>query len=197
MADLKTLRKQICAEREKLTQEFQQLAAAKVVSSIYDTEEFLQSKTIAAYIAVNGEMNPAPLLAQAWSMGKRCYLPVLAANRTLKFALYNKDDKLVKSYFGIPEPNVDADTASDQLIKPEDLDLVILPLVGFDVDGNRLGMGGGYYDTTFAFTKASPPDHIPYLMGIAYEFQNLSHLDQQPWDVPLNMIVTEIQTRRF
>ncbi len=193
MTDLKKLRKQLCAERAKLTAEFQQRAAIKVAKSICETEVFQKSNNIAAYLAFNGEMDPAPVLAQAWDMGKNCYLPVLTPDKNLKFALYNEGDPLVDNHYGIPEPYAD----TDRTIQAEDLDLVIVPLVGFDVDGNRLGMGGGYYDRTFAFTKKSDAEHLPFLIGIAYEFQNMSQIDKEPWDVPLNMIVTEIQTRRF
>ncbi len=193
MTDLKMLRKQLCVERAKLTAEFQQRAAEKVAKCICDTEVFQKSNNIAAYLAFNGEMDPAPVLAQAWDMGKNCYLPMLAPEKNLKFALYNEGDPLVDNHYGIPEPYADP----EKIIAPEDLDLIIVPLVGFDVDCNRLGMGGGYYDRTFAFTKNSNAEDLPFLMGIAYEFQNMSQIDKEPWDVPLNMIVTEIQTRRF
>ena len=193
MTDLKMLRKQLCAERAKLTVEFQERAALKVATSVCESKVFQQSNSVAAYLAFNGEMDPAPVLAQAWDMGKNCYLPILAPEKTLKFVLYNEGDPLIENHYGIPEPYTDP----EKIIAPEDLDLVIVPLVGFDVDGNRLGMGGGYYDKTFAFTKASSSETLPFLTGIAYEFQNMSQLDKEPWDVPLNMIVTEIQTRRL
>ena len=116
-------------------------------------------------------------------------------DKKLLFSIYNEGDPLVNSHCGIPEPY----KKSDNLIDPKDLDLVITPLVGFDVDGNRLGMGGGYYDRTFAFTKqhSDDDDHGPCLIGVAYEFQNISQVPTESWDVPLDKLVTEIQRREF
>lgn len=191
MKDLKALRKKICAERAKLSADFQQQAANKVAEELKQTKIFTDSNHIAFYLAVNGEMDVAPLMQFAWELGKSCYLPIVNKDSTLSFALYNEGDPLFKNIYDIPEPYVKEDT----LIRAKDLDTVIMPLVGFDLDGNRLGMGGGYYDRTFAFVKDNTKKQPPCLIGVAYEFQNISHFDQESWDVPLDMIATEIQLR--
>jgi len=89
--------------------------------------------------------------------------------------------------FNIPEPVV----RHDRLIAPRDLDLVILPLLGFDHDCNRIGMGGGFYDRTFAFMHRL--NHIagPYLLGLAHEIQRVEVLVMQRWDIPLDAVATE------
>ena len=95
---------------------------------------------------------------------------------------------MYKNRYGIPEP---AHPNKARNFPLRSLDLVLMPLVGFDTQGNRLGMGGGYYDRSFAFLHRHSHWRKPHLMGTAYEFQRLSKLDAQPWDVPLDAIVTE------
>lgn len=193
MADLKVLRKQICQERAKLSTAFQQQAAIKVADAICHTELFKQSQHIAAYTPINSEIDPTQLMRYAWDQEKLCYLPVLDKNKQLLFCLYEEGDPLINNRFDIPEPYITA----EKLIDPQDLDIVITPLVGFDVDGNRMGMGGGYYDRTFTFTKGAASEDKPCLIGIAYEFQNISKIDKEAGDVLLDMVVTEIQLRDF
>ena len=185
------LRKQICNKRAELSVDFRQQSAQKIADTISAMKIFQQSERIALYFAMNGEVDPSLLMQYAWNAGKTCYLPVLTKHKTLQFVKYAKDDLLVNNSFNIPEPNL----TQDDLIAPEDLDMVIVPLVGFDINGNRLGMGCGYYDRTFSFTKNSSGHQKTCLVGVAYEFQNLSQIDANPWDVPMNIIVTEITSR--
>jgi 5-formyltetrahydrofolate cyclo-ligase len=149
------------------------------------------SRRIAAYLPVNGEMDPRPLMDHLWSLGKTLYLPVLAGfpERKLWFSAYRPGEPLVNNRFGIPEP------ARAQLGRASTvfLDLVLLPLVAFDATGNRLGMGGGYYDHCFAFIKRRRHWRKPRLIGMAYEFQRLPLIDPRPWDVPLDAVATELR----
>ena len=147
------------------------------------------SQRIAAYLPVNGEMDPRPLMDHLWSLGKTLYLPVLASfpERSLWFASYRPGDPLVNNRFGIPEPTRIHPRRASAVF----LDLVLLPLVAFDTTGNRLGMGGGYYDHCFAFIKRRRHWRKPRLMGMAYEFQRLPVIDSGPWDVPLDAVATE------
>lgn len=187
MIDTQKLRKEILNKRAKLTPDFQQQAAIKVANFISNTNIFRNSTRIAAYFPVRGEMDPRPLIKQAWQENKTCYLPIIMNNHKLLFAEYNKNDLLINNVYSIPEPCRE----TRKLINPRNLDMVIVPLIAFDINGNRLGTGAGYYDRTFAFTKQSQRGNKPYLIGIAYEFQKTSGLSPQSWDVPLNMIVTE------
>lgn len=183
MLDKQKLRQQISAKRAKLTPAFQQQAAKKVANSIINKDIYQKSQYIAAYIAVQGEVDPLPLMQHAWSANKICYLPILTKERKLLFAKYEPNDPLINNRYNIPEPQ------PDNLINPQDLDLVITPLVAFDKDNNRLGTGAGYYDRTFAFIKETK-NHKPYLIGIAYELQKVAELSPDPWDIPLDIIVT-------
>jgi 5-formyltetrahydrofolate cyclo-ligase len=136
-------------------------------------------------------MDPRPLMDHLWSMGKTLYLPVLVnfSDRRLWFSAYTPGDTLVCNRYGIPEPlRVHAGR-----IRTAALDLVLMPLVAFDGMGHRLGMGGGYYDHSFAFLNRRLHWRKPRLMGLAYEFQRLSLIEPEHWDVPLDAVATEQQ----
>ena len=162
-------------------------AVARHVSAQPDLRE---PGYVAGYWAVGGEvplhavqLRLAP--AQVWC------LPVLQADGSLRFAPWRAGDPLVNNRFGIPEPEVEPAST----LPPEAMSVVLVPLVGFDRAGNRLGMGGGYYDRAFAFRRAGPG---PLLVGVGYGWQALdAPLEAMAWDVPLDAVVTEHGFRRF
>jgi len=123
---------------------------------------------------------------QALADGKRCYVPVISGTR-LRFAPWTPDSLLRKNRFGILEPAI----ATEQLLVPAALELVLVPLVAFDAQCNRIGMGGGYYDRSFAGHTAGGAQS---LVGIAHELQKIEMLAMQPWDVTLDCVVTESHT---
>lgn len=163
-------------------------ALADVVAALAD---FRDASHVAVYIAMDGEIDPAPLVARARQAGKQLYLPVLAPDggNRLEFAHWLPDTPLYPNRFRIPEPH------TDNPYPPGKLDLVFTPLVAFDAQGNRLGMGGGFYDRSFAFLKSGRPK--PRLIGLAYEFQHLPSLDHQAWDIPLAGVATDHGFYRF
>lgn len=116
--------------------------------------------------------------------GKQVYLPIVHG-KSLKFARFTEQTHLQKNRFGIDEPVAVATLQTDRL------NLVLAPLVAFDQNGNRLGMGGGYYDRTFAFlAKCARPAALK-LVGVAFEFQRTELPNPRPWDIPLDAVVTE------
>ncbi len=118
-------------------------------------------------------------------------LPVLGQGHRLHFAPWRPGAALVHNRFGIPEPDVDAAA----LLEPEAMALVVMPLVGFDLGGRRLGMGGGWYDRNFAFRlRAAAP---PWLVGAAFDLQQVDRLDAADWDVPLDAVCTESALHDF
>lgn len=138
---------------------------------------------VAGYWAVDGEV---PLLALLAAPCDFVYcLPVLQPGKRLRFAPWRSGDPLVQNRFGIPEPDLEPGS----LIDPELLDHVLLPLLGFDARGHRLGTGGGYYDRSFAFRHGNA--RSPRLVGIGYACQEVDALPAADWDVPLDLIVTE------
>ena len=189
MNSRETLRTTIRAKRRALTLQQRQKFSRQFARHFSKTRLFRNSERIAFYMANDGELDPSELMAIAWSMGKDCFLPVLTAphDKSLLFARYKPDEPLVYNQFGIPEPYV----AARHRVKARNLDLIVMPLVAFDALGNRIGMGGGYYDRTLSFLKARSYWHKPILAGIGYGFQQVPKIESESWDVPLTYIATE------
>ncbi len=160
--------------------------AVQLARMLASSPVFKRSQRVATYLPNDGEMDLRPLIRRAWSLGKHCYLPVLNRHR-LWFLPYQPDTPLVKNRFGIPEP----DLSPRRRWPLQTLDLVLAPLVAFDDHGNRLGMGGGYYDQTFAYLASRTHWRRPVIIGVAYEFQRVAELPSHPWDVPLHGVATE------
>lgn len=176
-------------QRRALTPQQRQHAALGLERRLGKHPLFLRSKHIAFYLPNDGEMDVTPLIERAWAMGKRCYLPVLSPlyHNRLWFAPYTGRDRLVLNRFGIPEP----DLSWSNMRPAWSLDLILTPLVAFDSEGNRLGMGGGYYDRTLAYLSRRHVWRKPHLIGTAYSFQQVEELPCQSWDVPLHGIATD------
>jgi 5-formyltetrahydrofolate cyclo-ligase len=189
MINREQLRTEMRIRRRRLAQPERDACAARLARVAAREPLIRSSRRIALYLPVNGEMDPQPLMDTLWSMGKTIYLPVLAnfPARSLWFSAYSPGDPLVCNRFGIPEP----ERVHDRRIRAAALDLALLPLVAFDALGHRLGMGGGYYDHCFAFLNRRFHWRKPRLMGLAYEFQRLTLIEPEPWDVPLDAIATE------
>jgi 5-formyltetrahydrofolate cyclo-ligase len=184
----KSIRKEMLQQRSLLKPKQCDHASSIIAQHLARTPVFLRSKRIAFYFANNNEVDPQSLFFKAIKMGKNCFIPVLhpVKHNQLWFAPYRPGDCLIKNNYGILEP----DLTSAKIIPAWTLDLVITPLVAFDTLCHRLGMGGGYYDRTFAFTLQHK-HHKPSLIGLAYEFQKVSQLATNTWDVPLNWVITE------
>ena len=183
------LRRSLRQQRRALTPHQRREASAALDRRLGPHPLFLRSRHIAFYLPNDGEMDLSPLLHRALAMGKKCYLPVLSPlyHNRLWFAPYHDESELALNRFGIPEPIVNWAG-----MRPAwTLDLVLTPLVAFDAAGNRLGMGGGYYDRTLAYLTRRRHWHKPHLLGTAYAFQQVESLPHEPWDVPLHGVVTE------
>ncbi|TVZ37518.1 5-formyltetrahydrofolate cyclo-ligase [Alteromonadaceae bacterium 2753L.S.0a.02] len=180
------LRAEIRKARRALSPQQQKSAAIQLGKIVCAKALYHRAQHIALYIANDGEISPHEILSHARRHGKHCYLPALAG-KTLHFREYPPGGTLTENRFGIPEPIERYAT-----VEPEQLDLVLLPLVAFDAQGNRLGMGGGFYDRTFSF-KLQQPSTKPTLIGLAHALQQQSELSRDNWDIPLNAIATEAQ----
>ncbi|MDQ7017013.1 MAG: 5-formyltetrahydrofolate cyclo-ligase [Gammaproteobacteria bacterium] len=180
------LRQQMIQRRLKLTPAQQQHSALALQKQLFQSAEVINSQHIAAYWSVRGEIETAAILRHAEKLGKNLYLPLLTDDHQLHFAPYQHNSPMQANQFRIPEPVV----TNEQLIKAENLDLVLVPLLAFDNKGNRLGMGGGYYDRTFEFKQNNKQGKKPLLVGLAHGFQQVETLEAEPWDVPLDFVVT-------
>lgn len=155
----------------------------------------LGSRRIACFLPNDGEVDLRPLIARLWEMGKRCYLPVLSPlfHNRLWFAPYYPDSPMGDNRFGIPEPR----GGLRELVGPRALDLILTPLVAFDLHGNRLGMGGGFYDRTLAYLPQRQYWMRPHLLGVAFGFQQVATVPAAVWDVPLAGVATDEGVYRF
>ncbi|HQU16522.1 MAG: 5-formyltetrahydrofolate cyclo-ligase [Chromatiales bacterium 21-64-14] len=186
--NLQAIRKEMRARRRALTDAEHDTCAESMARRLAATNWFQRSRRVACYLAVDGELDPEPVIQRAWALGKTVYLPVLdpLCDR-LWFASYDPGDRLAKNRFGIPEPvHLDG-----RRIPPWTLDLVLTPLVAFAAHGERLGMGGGFYDRTFAYLRGRRCWHKPRLVGLAYEFQKIPSLTRREWDIPLHGCATD------
>ena len=144
----------------------------------------LRCKHIAGYLANDGEPSNHTFMQRCQQSKHIYYLPVINKQK-LTFARYQAATALVNNKFNIPEPY------TSHTLPAKFISAVLLPLVGFDKQGNRLGMGGGFYDRTLSFIRRSPCYKRPLLIGIAYNVQMVNKINKQPWDIPLDAVVTE------
>lgn len=185
--DRDALRRDLRARRRTLAPAQRVAAAERLADGLLALPFAPQAGYVAGYWAMDGEIG-----LHAWQLRlprtvTYC-LPVLHAGKRLRFAPWRPGETLVANCFGIPEPGVDAAS----LLEAQAMAMVVLPLVGFDATGQRLGSGGGWYDRSFAFrrTHAAPP----WLVGAAFSLQQLGALDTQPWDVPLDAVCSDART---
>ncbi|MDX9873284.1 MAG: 5-formyltetrahydrofolate cyclo-ligase [Spongiibacteraceae bacterium] len=180
--DRSALRRQLRRRRQSLTRHQQQRAARRLAAVVLRRPELRRVQHIALYLPQDGEISPLPLVNELLARGKCVYLPVLRPGSLLRFRRFPAA-RMRRNRFGIAEP-------LGRDVRPEHLDLVFLPLVGFDRYGGRLGMGGGYYDRSFAFVRSGRVRR-PLLVGLGHAFQEVERLPIEPWDVPLAAIATE------
>jgi 5-formyltetrahydrofolate cyclo-ligase len=182
------IRTDMRARRRGLSARQQQQAANQLATHVCRQGFFRHARRLAFYLPNDGELDPTPILELAVAAGKQAYLPVLdpLRARTLHFVRWQPGEPLVPNRFGIPEPSL----KSARFAPPWTLDVVFMPLVAFDGTGNRLGMGGGFYDRTLAHCYQTQRQR-PRLVGVAHHFQQLGCLPADPWDIPLHAVATE------
>jgi len=182
------IRQQLRQQRRGLSPAEQKQAAHSLCRQLVTSPLFLRSQRIACYFANDGEIDLQPVINRIWRMGKECYLPILGglAHNRLDFVRYLRGEALLANRYNILEPE-----ARHQSVPPWAIDLVLLPLVAFDIYGNRLGMGGGYYDRTLSYLRWRRWWRTPCLIGVAHDFQQIETLPSEAWDIPLNGVVTE------
>ncbi|WP_314104531.1 5-formyltetrahydrofolate cyclo-ligase [uncultured Stenotrophomonas sp.] len=187
MTDPRSALRQQLRQRRRDIPAAQRLAAAEQLADALLALPFAPTDGhVAGYWALDGE-----IALHRWQMrlpdtATYC-LPVLAGD-TLRFAPWRPGQPLTANRYGIPEPDV----AIGDTLAPAQLALVVAPLVGFDAQGRRLGMGGGWYDRSFAFRQSRPAP--PWLVGVGFSVQQVDALPVQPWDVAVDAICTDATT---
>ncbi|MGC9402543.1 5-formyltetrahydrofolate cyclo-ligase [Vibrio genomosp. F10 str. 9ZC157] len=180
------IRSQIRTARNQLHSDTQHQAGIDLIQQFSTLPECSASSHIALYLSTDGEINTTPLIEWLWAQGKSTYLPVLHpfSKGHLLFLHYTPTTPLALNRYQIVEPKL-----NQALVKPvAELDLICTPLVAFDSTGQRLGMGGGYYDRTLETWFKHKQGPVP--IGLAHDCQYIETLPSEIWDVPLPKIVT-------
>lgn len=187
------LRNHLRQVRNQLSLHQRRAAAKKLLHVALREGLFLKHQRIGFYLPFEGEMDLLPLLNKALWLGKSCHLPVVPRRfeKKLGFTQLSRHPNWYLNRYGIHEH------WSPRSLRARQLDLLFVPLVGFDEAGYRLGMGGGFYDTSLAYLKHRNIWRKPYLVGIGYECQKVARVPRDPWDMPLDAALTESRLYHF
>jgi 5-formyltetrahydrofolate cyclo-ligase len=181
-SDLRTAGKSL---REKLSPQEKQLASEKIAAKVIASNRFSSANNVAVYLPMQSEADTWPIIRCAWQQKKRIFAPIVQDNFTLLFSELHEDTRFLTNKMGLQEPQ------GGKFLPAASLDLVLAPLVAFDSSGNRIGMGGGYYDRTFAFHADTSLANPTMLSGIAFECQRVHEIVPNPWDIRLSRVFTE------
>ena len=201
------IRSLIRTKRKSLSTIEQKKLSSELLDQLTVRADVLAADNIALYLANDGELDPTLFIKWCWQHNKSVYLPVLHPFTAghLLFLHYQPSSVMQKNKYGILEPKLDV-----RLIKSiNDIDIIFTPLVAFDQTGNRLGMGGGFYDRTlstwfkkYCFKNKSQNANEsvlpkPYPIGLAHDIQQIKEVPSQLWDIPLPEIVTPSMQYKF
>ena len=182
------IRQQIRQRRRALTPEQQTQFALQAADRMMAYPPVLLAQTVAVFLSFDGELDTLPLIDQLWRAGKRVYLPVLHpfSPGNLLFLHYHPSSELVVNRLKIREPKRDV----RDVLPLSQLDVLVTPLVAFDAAGQRLGMGGGFYDRTLQNWR----QHRLQPVGYAHDCQQVDALPTEQWDIPLPAVITPSKT---
>lgn len=201
------IRQLIRTKRQNLSHIDQKQLSADLLIQLTQRTDVLAAKNIAVYLANDGELDPMQFIHWCWQQNKNIYLPVIHpfSSGNLLFLHYHQKSEMQTNKYGILEPKLDV-----RMIKSiNDIDIICTPLVAFDPTGNRLGMGGGFYDRTLSTwfkhyrivneeKKACDRKLTkPYPIGLAHDMQLIDAIPSQLWDIPLPEIVTPTRQYKF
>ncbi|WP_200260902.1 5-formyltetrahydrofolate cyclo-ligase [Halorhodospira neutriphila] len=182
------MRRRLRRRRREILPSYRRAAERRVAAAALAWVRRCQARRVACYLDADGEIPTRGVLQALQERGTELYLPALGrGGRALEFRRHRPGGPLRPNRYGLPEPPPSAARS----LPPGALGAVFLPLVAFDAEGRRLGMGGGYYDATFAFLRRWPW-RPPQLVGLAYACQQVAQVPgAQWWDVPLQGVITE------
>jgi 5-formyltetrahydrofolate cyclo-ligase len=175
------LRRLLRAERRALPADRAHGAGQAIAGHLSAMPGWPEARCIALYLPADGEIDTLPAAEACRASGKQICLPIVLDGGGLAFAPWRSGDSLTRNRFGIGEP-----PASAGRVGLSDLDVLLLPVVGWDREGTRLGMGGGFYDRCLATADA-----VPLLVGLAYAQQRVDKLPRESWDIAMDFVITE------
>lgn len=156
-----------------------------IVATLSRLNEYQAAGVVLYYVSVPSEVHTLPLLAEALAQGKTAVIPYMDSARIALFRLESLDE-LAPGQFGILEPRRDLRTAAGKAVDPARIELVVIPGVGFDRQGGRVGHGRGYYDELLKRIRPEVPR-----IGLAYECQLFDEIPMLPHDVRMHKVVSE------
>jgi len=179
------LRATLRQRRQSLSPNTQADAAHAVATLAVSLQAWKDAKRVALYHAADGEIDTGDIAKLCHKQGKSIFLPVIGLDMHMVFARWREGDKLVRNRFGILEPGTTESSPEPSLCPAAELDILFMPLVGWDKKGGRLGMGAGYYDRVLAGVSG------PALVGLAHRIQEVDEIPQDGWDVSLDTVITD------
>lgn len=185
--DKKNIRKKIIAKRKSIANSKYQYASKVITHKLLSLNAYTNAQQIGLYMAINNEIDLKKIWQNAQQNAKNCYFPRIKNTDKMQFYKACNPDQFTKNQWGILEPFA----IPENYIEPNALDIIIIPMVAFDNYGNRIGMGAGYYD------KALQNCVQTILIGVGYEFQKITKINAETWDVKLDIIVTEDEIYYF
>jgi 5-formyltetrahydrofolate cyclo-ligase len=188
--ETRATRRRLRALRLALAPDARAAAERAIADTLRRLGVFRRGKRVAVYVAMPGEVDTAPLVEAARRSGCEVCVPRVTSRRRgrMDFVSLRDGARLRTNSYGIAEPV----TGPGDGVRPLALDVVLMPVVGFDRDGNRLGMGAGYYDRALSHRRdAARRWRRPRLVGLAFACQEVDSIVPSPWDVALDAIVTE------
>jgi len=182
--DKNKLRKQIITERDQLTDEEIATKSATIAEKLYSLSAFNQAEAIMYFVSFGSEVDTRPIVEETIRRRKIALAPkaVPQSRELIPSRILDWDSDLMPGYYNIPEPRAGAMRPYD----PEQIDLLIVPGVAFDLKGNRLGYGGGYYDRFFSLLKPGTP-----LVALVFDLQIVPTVPTDEWDRPVDCVITE------
>ncbi|MFZ6017658.1 MAG: 5-formyltetrahydrofolate cyclo-ligase [Nitrospirota bacterium] len=181
----KAIREEVLRKRDEIPPDIKKVKDTLIKQRLFTLPEFIDAKTVFFYASFRSEVETLSMIKESLEMGKRVALPkVDRGGHRLRLYEIKNINELSPGYMGIPEPSL----PDERLVNLNDIDLVIVPGVGFDYSGSRLGYGAGYYDILLSGSKKKIPIIAP-----AYEEQLIDSIPSEMQDVRVDMIVTDKQ----
>lgn len=181
-----SLRQQCRAARHALSMQQHEQYAQQILQQLKQVKHYQEANTIGSYLSTDQEASTHLIHQDCWESNKSLLLPTVIDKTRMVFSEYKRDDMLIDNHWGIPEPKIDSQTSLTPL---HHIDCLLIPMVGFTEQGQRLGFGGGYYDRYLQDKKTNP-----ICIGLAYDAQKLTEIPFETWDISMNIIVTEEKT---
>ena len=185
----KRLREKLLKRRDSIPPEQKALQETSIEKRLFELDNFKKANSILMYVSFRSEVSTRKFLDDIHKMGKKLILPLVdARHKVLKLYEVKDNSELAPGYMGIPEPDV----RENRRVTIKDIDLVVIPGTGFDIQGNRLGYGGGYYDRLLGLEskQLAEVEHIP-TVALAFEEQIGEEIPAEPHDIQVDMIITD------